>query len=124
MANRFGRAHQSKPATFYVICIHLSMVFFLFGLQKGKQNMYSLGKYFRERYSGFLPELYFASDLDVQSPNADACLMSAAVLLAGLYPPHKYQIWNPTILWQPIPVKGISAETDMVLKNSLELSFI
>ena len=81
--------------------------------------MFSLGKYFRERYSEFLPELYFSYDLEVQSPNADTCLMSAAVLLAGLYPPHKYQLWNPTILWQPIPVKGISREADKVICNKM-----
>lgn len=76
--------------------------------------MFSLGKFLRERYSGFLPDLYFSSDIEVLSSNVDTCLMSAAVLLAGLYPPHKFQIWNPHILWQPIPVKGITSEVDKV----------
>lgn len=80
--------------------------------------MYSFGKYLRERYSGFLPELYFSSDIQVLSSNADTCLMSAAVLLAGLYPPHKFQIWNPHVLWQPIPVRGISMEVDKVLSEN------
>lgn len=90
------------------------MSYFVSYAQKGKQSMYNLGKYLRERYGGFLPELYFSSDVQVISSNSDTCLTSAAVLLAGLYPPHKYQIWNPHILWQPIPVKGISSEVDKV----------
>lgn len=76
--------------------------------------MHNLGKYFRERYSSFLPEIYYSADFKAISSNADTCLMSMAVLLAGLYPPHKFQIWNPHILWQPIPVKGISEEVDNV----------
>ncbi len=83
-------------------------------LQKGKQNMFNLGKLFRERYSVFLPELYYSSDIQVLSSYTDTCLMSASVLLAGLYPPHKFQIWNPHVLWQPVPVKGISVEVDKV----------
>lgn len=82
--------------------------------QKGKQSMHNLGKFFRERYSALLPDLYFSSDIRVLSSNADTCLMSAAVALAGLYPPHKFQVWNPHVLWQPIPIKGISEEVDKV----------
>lgn len=40
--------------------------------------------------------------------------MSAQLLLAGLYPPHKEQIWTSEILWQPIPINDNPRTLDKV----------
>ncbi|CAH0387474.1 unnamed protein product [Bemisia tabaci] len=38
--------------------------------------------------------------------------MSAQLTLAGLYPPIGIQVWNPDILWQPIPVHSLPKTCD------------
>lgn len=40
--------------------------------------------------------------------------MSAQLLLAGLYPPQKEQIWSTDILWQPVPIHGNPRNLDNV----------
>lgn len=76
--------------------------------------MFALGKFLRDRYTGFLPDIYYPSDVRAVSSDTNRCFMSAATMLAGLYPPHKFQVWNPYILWQPIPIKQIPTNTDNV----------
>ena len=43
--------------------------------------------------------------------------MSAMSNLAGLYPPKKGQIWNPDLLWQPIPVHTVPVDDDNIIGN-------
>ncbi|NXA27103.1 PPAP phosphatase, partial [Ibidorhyncha struthersii] len=80
----------------------------------GIQQQYELGQYMRRRYSYFLSVIY------VQSTDSDHALMSAQASLAGLYPPTQDQIWNPRILWQPIPVHTVPLSHD----NLLHLPFL
>ncbi|CAG9821600.1 unnamed protein product [Phaedon cochleariae] len=81
----------------------------------GKQQHYALGKWLRARYEGFLPTAYYYEDITVHSSNVDRCLMSATANLAGLYPPEETQVWNPSLLWQPIPVHTKPQSDDAVL---------
>lgn len=41
--------------------------------------------------------------------------MSAQLNLAGLFPPTNEEIWNPDMLWQPIPVHIVPKVMDHVL---------
>ncbi|KAJ8932386.1 hypothetical protein NQ314_014697 [Rhamnusium bicolor] len=82
---------------------------------KGKKRHFDLGKWFRNRYSTFLPEEYSVKDIYVRSTDVDRTLMSAAANLAGLYPPKNSQIWNKILPWQPIPIHTIPTEEDQVL---------
>lgn len=41
--------------------------------------------------------------------------MSAESNLAGLFPPASQQLWNPDILWQPIPIHTIPEKLDYIL---------
>ncbi|XP_074842213.1 prostatic acid phosphatase-like [Carettochelys insculpta] len=81
----------------------------------GMQQQYELGQYTRKRYSDFLNASYDRREIFVQSTDYDRTLMSAQVYLAGLFPPVRHQIWNPKILWQPIPVHTAPLDKDYML---------
>ncbi|NXM08510.1 PPAP phosphatase, partial [Tyrannus savana] len=91
----------------------------------GIQQQYELGQYTRRRYSHFLSVVYkqkmtfqtffFFLQIYVQSTDCDHTLMSAQASLAGLYPVTQDQIWNPRILWQPIPVHTVPLSHDNLL---------
>ncbi|KAL1461206.1 hypothetical protein WDU94_013125, partial [Cyamophila willieti] len=84
----------------------------------GKQRMYWLGQFLRMRYgAGFLKEEYFYRDILAVSADTDKNLMSAQLVLLGLYPPRGVNIWNDNVgrFFQPIPVHGIQADLDYVL---------
>ncbi|XP_072184226.1 prostatic acid phosphatase-like [Excalfactoria chinensis] len=81
----------------------------------GIQQQYELGQYMRRRYSYFLSVVYKPSEIYVQSTDCDQTLMSAQATLAGLYPPTQGLIWNPRILWQPIPVHTVPLSHDNLL---------
>lgn len=68
----------------------------------GKQQMFELGAYLRQRYFKLLPEngQYNANDIYVRSTDVDRTLTSAAYALAAMFPPMNEQIWDKTLLWQ------------------------
>uniref|UniRef100_A0A8D8WKM5 acid phosphatase n=1 Tax=Cacopsylla melanoneura TaxID=428564 RepID=A0A8D8WKM5_9HEMI len=84
----------------------------------GKQRMYWLGQFLRMRYgAGFLKEEYFYRDILAVSADTDKNLMSAQLVLLGLFPPRGVNIWNDNVgrFFQPIPVHGIQADLDNIL---------
>ncbi|KAL8165484.1 UNVERIFIED_CONTAM: hypothetical protein K2H54_046197, partial [Gekko kuhli] len=70
----------------------------------GMQQQHELGRYIKKRYTGFLSPTYKREEIYIQSTDVDRTIMSAQVNLAGLFPPTASEIWNPQILWQPIPI--------------------
>uniref|UniRef100_A0A8C5WCC2 acid phosphatase n=1 Tax=Leptobrachium leishanense TaxID=445787 RepID=A0A8C5WCC2_9ANUR len=82
----------------------------------GMQQQYDLGQYLRKRYAGFLNETYNRHEVYVRSSDLDRTLMSAQANLAGLFPPDKEQLWNPNILWQPIPVHTVPQSNENLIR--------
>ncbi|XP_029866245.1 prostatic acid phosphatase isoform X3 [Aquila chrysaetos chrysaetos] len=78
----------------------------------GMQQLFELGQYTRERYSNFLNSTYNRQEFYIQSTDYDRTIMSAQSYLSGLFPPTSSQIWNPELLWQPIPVHILQKTTD------------
>lgn len=76
--------------------------------------MYTLGQNLRQHYSTVVPKYYWPLDVNFSSSALDRCLMSAELLGAGLFPPQDTQIWNPDLLWQPIPIHYLPREADNV----------
>ncbi|NXJ09130.1 PPAP phosphatase, partial [Odontophorus gujanensis] len=81
----------------------------------GMQQLFELGQYMRKRYSNFLNSTYNRKEFYVQSTDYDRTIMSAQSYLSGLFPPTSSQIWNPELLWQPIPVHVVTKSTDRKL---------
>ncbi|NXD77026.1 PPAP phosphatase, partial [Halcyon senegalensis] len=78
----------------------------------GMQQLFELGQYTRSRYSNFLNSTYNRQEFYIQSTDYDRTIMSAQSYLSGLFPPTSSQIWNPELLWQPIPVHILQKSTD------------
>ena len=78
--------------------------------------MYDLGRTIRALYGAghWLNATYHFEDIRMQSSAHDRCLMSAELLLAGLYPPVGEQRWNSDLAWQPIPVHSTPFKYDKV----------
>ncbi|XP_046327982.2 lysosomal acid phosphatase-like [Haliotis rufescens] len=108
LVNLMYRHGDRTPYTTYPNNPHSMNTTWPQGLQwlttDGMAQLYSLGRFLRRRYSGFLSNKYMHTEITVESSDVDRCLMSAYSNLAGLYPPSGDQVWNSNIPWQPIPV--------------------
>nr|XP_018904524.1 PREDICTED: prostatic acid phosphatase-like [Bemisia tabaci] len=132
----FKRSHKAEPSLRFVSIIfrhgerapdkplppglHEDAIFWPEGLgallQRGKENMFELGRSLRYRYDGFLSSKYIPAEIEVISSDVDRCIMSAQLLPAGLYPPEGIQKWNPDLPWQPVPVHSLPPECDKLIK--------
>nr|CAD7266968.1 unnamed protein product [Timema shepardi] len=83
---------------------------------RGKLQMWELGRYLRQRYGSLVPDLYSPEDTFMTSSDVDRCLMSAQLVLAGLYPARGTQVWNPSLDWQPIPVHSTNPGQDNLIR--------
>ncbi|XP_015709563.1 prostatic acid phosphatase-like isoform X2 [Coturnix japonica] len=81
----------------------------------GMQQLFELGQYTRKRYSNFLNSTYNRKEFYIRSTDYDRTIMSAQSYLSGLFPPTSSQIWNPDLLWQPIPVHVVTKSADLKL---------
>ncbi|XP_067209826.1 venom acid phosphatase Acph-1 isoform X2 [Linepithema humile] len=83
---------------------------------KGKLTEYRIGTMLRERYNDFLGSIYHPRDIYAVSTDIDRTKMSLQLMLAGLYPPHPTQLWNPDLPWLAIPTHYAPERVDTVLK--------
>lgn len=81
----------------------------------GKKRHYQLGQWFRKRYSHLISKQYNPQEIYVRSTDVDRTLMSAQANLAGMYPPNGTSVWNPDLMWQPIPVHTVPEHDDNIL---------
>ncbi|KAJ7322559.1 hypothetical protein JRQ81_018846 [Phrynocephalus forsythii] len=83
--------------------------------ERGIQQQYELGQYMKKRYESLLRDGYKRKEIYVRSTDYDRTIMSAQANLAGLFPPTGRQIWNPKLLWQPIPVHTVPLADEKLL---------
>ncbi|KAK7580266.1 hypothetical protein V9T40_000895 [Parthenolecanium corni] len=82
---------------------------------EGKKREFMLGKYFQPRYNCLTGKVYQPTRVIMESSYADRCLMSGELFFAGYFPPIGLEIWNPLLLWQPIPVHTTPPQYDYVV---------
>ena len=83
-------------------------------------NAFNFGQFLRNRYADFFDTIYNKNKVYVRSTDFDRTLMTAQCLLAGLYSPVDYQVWNDSIKWQPIPVHTSDVKNDLVNKKCID----
>ncbi|XP_044765865.1 prostatic acid phosphatase [Coccinella septempunctata] len=71
---------------------------------RGKLQMHNLGQRMKHKYSCYLSDHFAPDEVKVLSSYSDRCLMSAQLFNSGFFIPKNEQIWNPELLWQPIPI--------------------
>lgn len=94
-------------------CKFISMNLFI---QIGKKLEYDIGLFLRDRYKNFLNDHYKAEEVYAYSTDIHRTKMSLQLVLAGLYPPTDLTIWNPNLMWSPIPYNNVPAEFDILMK--------
>lgn len=60
----------------------------------------------RNRYKNFLPDAYYPDDIIAYSTGKERTHATAALVLAGLYPPTAEEKWSDELSWHPIPIYG------------------
>ncbi len=83
--------------------------------QKGKVQMYELGKLLRRRYDGYLDLIYSPSQILVQAGSIDRWIQSANALNSGLFLNQKVDGTRLSF----VPVHVISWAIDNVSKRKL-----
>ncbi|ERL84546.1 venom acid phosphatase Acph-1 [Dendroctonus ponderosae] len=77
----------------------------------GKLTEYTIGLLLRARYNKFFTDTWNVNYLEARSTNVNRTKMSLELLLAGLYPPKKSQVWSD-LPWQPIPFNYVPTAED------------
>ncbi|XP_063903011.1 venom acid phosphatase Acph-1-like [Zophobas morio] len=97
---------------------HINETYYPYGLGeltlKGKQREFRLGKLLRTRYDKFLGEIYTPDIVEAWSSDRNRTKMSLQLVLAGLFPPSKEQMWETDLNWQPIPFHTNPLTQDML----------
>lgn len=82
---------------------------------EGKRQHFELGRWLKKRYHSLVNETYNPDEILIRSTDVDRALMSAQANLAGFYPPENWEIWDPVVHWQPIPVHTTPTKEDKVI---------
>lgn len=110
------RHGKRSPVTFMSYDQYKDPKYFPDGLgqltKEGKSQLYEMGKTIRSRYYNLITpySMYILNDVKTVTTKVDRCFQSAALLLAGLYPPKGHQIWNQKLRWQPVPISSESPD--------------
>ncbi|ERL91264.1 venom acid phosphatase Acph-1-like [Dendroctonus ponderosae] len=85
----------------------------------GKHKEFSVGRSLRERYHNFLGEFYYPEVIEAYSTDYNRTKMSLQLVLAGLFPPREEDLFENSILWQPVPFNYLPKYQDKVLLGVL-----
>ena len=84
----------------------------------GMQQQYALGEFIKQRYiPNYLSSAYKRVECSIRSSDIDRTIMSALAQLSAIFPPTGEQVWNSSLLWQPIPVFALTGESSNILRS-------
>lgn len=89
--------------------------------QQGKLGEYKLGRFLKSHYGDFLGPDYTLDKVTVRATDVTRTKMSAELVMAGLFPPSSSLVWNPDLLWLPVPINYKSANDEDVYTYSSSL---
>ncbi|KAF2886362.1 hypothetical protein ILUMI_19811, partial [Ignelater luminosus] len=103
------RHGERTTFNFYPRDPHQNQTFHPYGLgaltNNGKLMMFKLGEILKQNYEDFLGDDYYLQDkITARSTGTPRTIMSASLVLAGLFPPSKELTWKSDLMWQPVPV--------------------
>ncbi len=78
------------------------------------RHSFEFGKFLKNYYTGFIGGFYEREKVFIRSTDYDRTLMSAQGIMAGLFVPEAYQVWNEDIKWQPVAVHTSNIKLDKV----------
>ncbi|KAB7501353.1 Testicular acid phosphatase-like protein [Armadillidium nasatum] len=82
----------------------------------GKNMTYQLGLFLRDRYDGFIKNVFDTEEIQVISTDYDRTLMSAECVMAAFYRPDDETKFRKDLEWVPTPIHT-APEGDDVLLN-------
>lgn len=81
----------------------------------GKLKAYELGQFLRKKYDNFLGDNYDPHSVSARSTGYVRSKMSLQLLFSALFPPKNQEIWNPSLVWQPIAFSFDAYAEDVLL---------
>jgi len=69
----------------------------------GKRQAYTLGQFLRNRYGKLVPDEFYPAKVKAYSSSAERCQQTLQSCMAGFFPPKGRAVWNPALIWTPIP---------------------
>lgn len=89
---------------------------FKISFQNGKQQLYNIGLWARDRYNNLLGPTFSTDLVHAQATGVTRTQMSVALALAALFRPASTPLeWNKGLNWQPVPYTFQSLDDDTLL---------
>ncbi|KAK0182665.1 hypothetical protein PV327_000778 [Microctonus hyperodae] len=90
---------------------------------EAKMDLYNFGVFLRDKYDGFLGEIYYPEIMRMRTSEYVLSMISGQLVDAGLWPPAPAQKWDSALNWQPVVTDYVPAERDTLLLGTLCPSF-
>ncbi|KAG5895628.1 hypothetical protein JTB14_017737 [Gonioctena quinquepunctata] len=120
---RHGNRTADSQAELYPKDPYLNYSYFPHGLGQlttaGKKREYSIGVSLRNRYDKFLGKYYYPEIVEAMSTDYNRTKMSLQLVLAGLFPPRREDMFSDDFFWQPVPFNYLPRPEDKVLLGVL-----
>ncbi|VEN46490.1 unnamed protein product [Callosobruchus maculatus] len=121
--NRTPEPHELYPKDPYI-----NETYYPYGYgqltKAGKQQEFNIGRALRDRYRNFLGDYFLPQIVEALSTDYYRTKMSLELVLASLFLPHKEQMFENGLNWQPVPYDYLPKNHDPVLRGFMCPTYI